>query len=234
MITNKKMFTLGIVLTVGFFVVLWIMFQPYFGGENAFHAADRLFNTISKGSSYYIPGLQEKAKALEATTVDVKLSVSPEKVRDNVAKLLMTNGIMVAKEGEQLRVQGSLGAILSAAIKDSDSMYHNRGEDLSGRYGIPEKEALFAWWNALKAMDKALKEQKKFKESKEVHEVIARGVEVGYNYYGIAPEKATARAGILTFSLVFYVIYTMWWGFAILYLCEGLGLEMKKGVKKEV
>ncbi len=234
MITNKKMFTLGVVLTVSFFVALWIMFLPYFGGENAFHAADRLFNTISKGSSYYIPGLQEKTKAWEGTTVDVKLSVSPEKLRDNVAKIFMTNGIMVAREGEQLRVQGSLGAILSAALKDSDSMYHNRGEDLSGRYGIGEKEALFAWWNALKAMDKDLKEQKKFKESKEIQEVIARGVEVGYNYYGIAPEKASTRAGILSFALIFYVVYTMWWGFAIMYLCEGLGLEMKKGAKKEV
>lgn len=234
MIRNKKAFNLGVVLTASFFAVLWIMFLPYFGGENAFHAADRLFNTISKGSSYYIPGLKEKVKEWEGTQLDVKLSVTPEKLRDNVAKVLMTNGVMVAREGEALKVQGSLGAILAAALKDSDSMYHNRGEEVSGRYSIPEKEALFAWWSALKAMDKALKEQKKFKESKEVNEVIARGVEVGYNYYGIAPEKASSRAGILAFSLIFYVVYTMWWGFAIMYLCEGLGLEMKKGAKKEV
>lgn len=234
MIRNKKTFNLGVVLTVSFFVVLWIMFMPYFGGENAFHAADRLFNTISKGSSYYIPDLVEKTKQWDGKAFDVKISVSPEKLRDNVAKVLMTNGVMVAQDGNALKIQGDLGSVMKAALKDSDSMYHNRGEDVSGRYGMPEKEALFAWWNAFKAMDKTLKEQHKFQESKAIGEVVARGVEVGYNYYGIAPEKASSRAGILAFALVFYVIYTMWWGFAIMYLCDGLGLEMKKGAKKEV
>lgn len=234
MVRNPKTFGLGLVLTVSFFVVLWIMFMPYFGGENAFHAADRLFNTISKGSSYYIPDLTEKVKEWDGKAFEVKISVSPEKLRDNVAKILMTNGAMVAQDGQALKVQGDLGSVLRAALKDSDVMYHNRGEEVKGRYGIPEKEALFAWWNALKAMDKALKEQQKFKESKAIGEVIARGVEVGYNYYGIAPEKASSRAGILAFALVFYVVYTMWWGFAIMYLFDGLGLEMKKGAKKEV
>jgi hypothetical protein len=30
------------------------------------------------------------------------------------------------------------------------------------------------------------------------------------------------------------VIYTLWWGVAILYLFEGIGLQMKAGKKKEV
>jgi hypothetical protein len=39
----------------------------------------------------------------------------------------------------------------------------------------------------------------------------------------------------MTFLLVFYVAYTMWWGFAIFYIFEGIGLSMKKAkVKKEV
>lgn len=234
MVQNKKAFNIGVFLTLSFFAVLWIMFMPYFGGENAFHAADRLFNTISKGSSYYIPGLMEKSKASDGTAVDVRISVNPGKLRDNVAKILLTNGAMVAQDGEALKVQSDLGTLLRAALKDSDSMYHNRGQEVSERYGIPEKEALFAWWSAFKAIDKDLKEQKRFKESKQINEVIARGIEVGYNYYGISPEKASSRAGILAFSLVFYVVYTVWWGFAIMYLCEGIGLEMKKGAKKEV
>jgi hypothetical protein len=39
----------------------------------------------------------------------------------------------------------------------------------------------------------------------------------------------------MTGLLVFYVIYTMWWGFAIFYMFDGIGLTMKKAkVKKEV
>jgi hypothetical protein len=34
---------------------------------------------------------------------------------------------------------------------------------------------------------------------------------------------------------VFYVVYTLWWGFAIFFIFEGIGLSMTKAkVKKEV
>jgi hypothetical protein len=39
----------------------------------------------------------------------------------------------------------------------------------------------------------------------------------------------------MTGLLLFYVMYTMWWGFAIFFLFEGFGLTMKKSkIKKEV
>ncbi|SHF86727.1 hypothetical protein SAMN02745206_02800 [Desulfacinum infernum DSM 9756] len=234
MIRNKKAFVQGALLNVSFFVVLAVMFSPLFGGENAFHASDRLFNTISKGSTYYIPGLQEKAKEWEGKEVNLEISLTPDRLADNAVKVLMTAGVMVGREEQALKIRGDFGKILSAALADSDAMYHNRGEEVSSRYGIPEKEALFAWWSAFMQMDKALKEQKEFKAAKFLQEVVAKGVEVGYNYYGIAPESAKSKAGILTFALVFYVIYTLWFGYAILLLFDGFGLEMKKGAKKEV
>ena len=79
-----------------------------------------------------------------------------------------------------------------------------------------------------------MKKQKKFKAAAFLGEAVARGVEVGYNFYGIEPEKASKEAGILSFSLFFYIFYTMWWGYAIYFLFEGMGLEMKSGAKKEV
>jgi len=33
---------------------------------------------------------------------------------------------------------------------------------------------------------------------------------------------------------VFYVVYTMWWGYGIFFMCEGLGLEMTARKKKEM
>jgi len=59
-------------------------------------------------------------------------------------------------------------------------------------------------------------------------------VEVGYNFFKIEPQTARTKAGILTFSLVFYVIYTLWFGIGVLLVFEGFGLEMKKGARKEV
>jgi hypothetical protein len=76
-------------------------------------------------------------------------------------------------------------------------------------------------------------EQKQFTQAKIMNEVITKAVEVGYNFYGISAQNIKEKAGIVTFALVFYVIYTMWWGYAIYFLFEGLGLEMKAGHKKE-
>jgi hypothetical protein len=57
---------------------------------------------------------------------------------------------------------------------------------------------------------------------------------VGYNFYRIETRKVSTVAGMLVFSLVFYVAYTLWWGYAVLFLFEGAGLQMKAGAKKEV
>ena len=90
-----------------------------------------------------------------------------------------------------------------------------------------------AWWNGLKALSKALDNQKRFAESAYVGELISRGIEVGYNYYKVKPEKAADKWLILTSALIFYVIYTLWWGFAIYFLFEGVGLQLTAGHKKE-
>ena len=35
--------------------------------------------------------------------------------------------------------------------------------------------------------------------------------------------------------LIFYIVYTMWWGYAIFHIFDGLGLSMKKAkLKQEV
>jgi len=67
-----------------------------------------------------------------------------------------------------------------------------------------------------------------------VDDVVKKGIEVGYNFYGIASEKASKKAGALAFSLIFYVFYTVWWGFSIFFLFEGFGLVMEAGKKEEI
>jgi hypothetical protein len=85
-----------------------------------------------------------------------------------------------------------------------------------------------------KEMEKDLKRQKKFDEAAWISTVSKKAVEVAYNFYGIEAKSVSETVLPMAFSLVFYVIYTMWWGYAILFLCEGVGLQMKPGAKKEV
>ncbi|MEJ5299565.1 MAG: hypothetical protein WHS38_01090 [Thermodesulforhabdaceae bacterium] len=234
MIRHTKDFVIGVILTLGFFVVLWVIFSPVFGGKNGLQAADDLFNSIAKGSAYYMKEIAEKAKTLKGQEMSLNVKLPSEQLAQNVEKILVARNFIVTRSKDQIKVSGDVGLLLQYAIDDSEIMYNNKSDSIRSLYGIPEKEAMFAWWNFLKGAQKALMEQKQFAQAKVMNDVITKAVEVGYNFYGITAKSIKEKAGIATFALIFYVIYTMWWGYAIYFLFGGLGLEMKASKKKEV
>jgi len=210
----------------GFVAVLVLIFMPLFDGRNALNYMDDLYNSISKGSAYYIGGLQEEVRAAEAAPIETAVSLESEAMASQASALFETAGVLQSMEGARLDVQGDLNAVLLAALEDSDRMFANAGDFVQAKYGMPEKEALFLWWQALKGLEKSLSKQKEFAKAKIVSTVTQKAVETAYNYYGIDPQKISDRLGIVIFSLVFYVIYTLWYGFAILFLFEGWGLRL--------
>ena len=72
-----------------------------------------------------------------------------------------------------------------------------------------------------------MQRQKKFAEAKMVAQVLKKAVECSYNYYTIEPQKISERLGIVIFSLLFYIAYTLWYGFSILFLFEGWGMKLE-------
>jgi hypothetical protein len=232
-IAHKGEFTRGIILSISFLVVLAIIYSPVFKGKNGLEAADELFNSIAKGSTYYIPSVMQKNEAFLGKDFKVTIAMNNADMAEKTALLFSTAGALVDQSGAELTIRGDLGKVLGAALQDADNMFNNRGDALADKYGYDPKEAMYNWWSAFKLADKALKKQKMFKEAKFVSEVQTKAVETGYNFYGIAPEPVSKRAGILSFSLVFYVVYTLWWGFAIFYLFEGWGLRMEAAKEKK-
>ncbi|HUV49962.1 MAG TPA: hypothetical protein VMW78_02925 [Anaerolineae bacterium] len=227
MIAHKKEFYGGAALFVAFFVVLFIIFSPVFNGQNGMQYLDSLYNSISKGSAYYIPKVKKETDTFIGNTVNMTLKMADEKQAQQTALLLTKAGARADVSGAQLNVSGDLGNILAACLTDSDSMYNNDGATVSDKYGYNERQALYNWWTALKAADKNLKKQKLFKEAKVVALAIKKVVETSYNYYTIEPQKITDKMGIVIFSLVFYVFYTLWYGFSILFMFEGWGLRLE-------
>jgi hypothetical protein len=147
----------------------------------------------------------------------------------------MATGAQVGAEGQAVTLSGDLGKILSSVLKDSDAMFKNDSQSVAARHGMDGREVLALQWNVLNKMDKELKKQKKIEESNVVNSVLRKGIEPSYNFYGIEAQRVADKAFTMIFLLVFYVVYTMWWGFAIFYMFEGMGLSMKKSkVKKEV
>jgi hypothetical protein len=230
---RKKLLGVGLIMAVVFIVVLAVMFTPLFGGKNAFEAADNFFNSIAKGSTYFIPDLMKDSESYNGKSIDVSAKLPNKNIAAAAVKLFKASGALVG-EGESLRIVGDLGQISRAALRDADAMFFNRGKPVADKYGVPEKEVLFTWWTAFREMEKDLKRQKKFKEAAWLSNASKRGLEVGYNFYRIEVREVSAAMGMLVFSLVFYVAYTLWWGYAVLFLFEGAGLQMKGGAKKEV
>jgi hypothetical protein len=125
-----------------------------------------------------------------------------------------------------VKVSGELARTLRSCLADSRQMFANEDAQVEAKYGRPGMEAMYAWWSALKELDKELKEQGRFPEAALVISVKKKAVECAYNYYGIAPKKISENLGIVIFSLAFYVFYTVWYGYAVILVFEGCGLEL--------
>jgi len=226
MTSQKRKLLAGTGLMAGFVVVLVIIFLPLYHGQNGLNYLDSLYNSISKASAYYIPSLREETGAFQGQEVSVVLSLESEDQSEKTRALFSKAGAAADSSGATLRVQGDLGGILANCLADADNMFENRGQEVADKYGYPEREVLFNWWTALKAMDKALSKQKNFERAGIVSKVNKKAVECSYNYYGIEPQKIIDRWGVVLASLLFYVLYTVWYGVAILYLFEGYGLGL--------
>lgn len=234
---NKKTLSVGTFLALTFLGVLTLIFSPVFGeGKNGLVFADDMFNKLSKGSSYFIPKVMKSNEKFKGTSVAVVIKLDkPDQMNAGAMKLLASAGADVKNASPDLKINGDLAVLLSKVLQDADDMYKNEGEKVSKRYGFDEKEVMVSWWNVLKGMDKELKKQGKIDEAKIVSDVSKKAVEPAYNFYKIEGQQVSEKAGLMTGLLVFYVIYTMWWGFAIFYIFDGIGLTMKKAkVKKEV
>jgi hypothetical protein len=249
--TSNKSLGVGIALAISFIVVLLIIFSPIFvEGRNGLVFADDLFNKLSKGSSYFIPKVakeNEKFMGRMFTTsfkVDSKPDDKPgdaEKRVERAAKLFTVNpGAKVEVNGTELKIEGDLGLVLKAALEDSDVMFKNEGDKLKAKYETAMatndvKQMFRQWNNVLPKISKEFAKEKKVEEANMVSAVTKKAVETAYNYYGVEAQKVSEKAFLMTGLLVFYVIYTMWWGFAIFYIFDGIGLTMSKSkVKKEV
>lgn len=243
--TSKKTLGVGIALAISFLVVLALIFSPIFGeGKNGLVFADDLFNKLSKGSSYFIPKVTKDNEKFmgRAFTVSIKMDKpedkpgEAEKRAELASRVYTTAGAKVEITGAELKIEGDLGKVLESALQDSDAMFKNQGETIKARYQYDDEKKMFRQWhNTLVKINKEFAKDKKIEEAKIVSDVMKKAVETAYNYYGVEAQKVSEKAFLMTGLLVFYVIYTMWWGFAIFYIFDGIGLTMSKAkVKKEV
>jgi len=226
MSSQKQSIFKGVALLGSFLVVLVLLFLPFFNGYSALEFMDNLYNSISKGSANYLPGVRQEILQFKNREIQVTFSMADEKQAAQTAQLLQAGGSRAQAEGKSVTIEGDMAGFLLSALDDAEKMYTNQGEHIRNKYGYDERRAMYNWWGALKAMDFELSKQKLFKEAKLVSVVQNKAVETAYNYYGIEAQSIRFKYGIVIISLLFYVVYTLWYGFGVLYLFEGLGLKL--------
>ena len=233
-IRNKKMFGIGSFAATTFLGVLLLIFSPVFDGKNGLQFADNSFNRLSKGSSYFIPRVAASVEKMAGAQLKQEIAFDKADDAQTAAKLFAAAGAKTEVRESRLSVEGDFAAVLRSTVADSDAMYKNDGKAVADKYGMDEKKAMKGWWTALSKIEKNLKKEKLTAEANIVGEVNKKAIEPAYNFYRIEGEKVADHAGMLSGLLVFYVAYTMWWGYSIFYLFDGLGLSMKKAkIKKE-
>ncbi len=230
---QKKLKVRGILMLISFFVVLGVIFSPVFPGKwdnpgkvNGLDFIDNVFNRISKGSSYFIPKALKDSEKFAGKKIEVKIKAENEQVAAQTAKLFEAGGAQVVVTGKELAIHGDMGLILKRSLSDADFMYKNDGKSLAEKYGFSEQQALYNWWMAFKEVGSDLTNQKKFKEAKEFATIQKKALEPAYNYYGIMAKDWQENITLIIAALAFYVFYTLWYGFGIMYLFEGLGLKI--------
>ena len=228
MIANPRKFYTGLALMVLFAVVFIAIFMPLFEGKNGLRYLDNLYNSISKGSADYIEEVRAEVQTAAAPELmTLNLLVNSDLQAQRTAPLLEKAGARVILDGAALTVSGNIVRILESCLDDAQHMYANDGAALTAKYGYAEKAVLYNWYSALRAMESDLKNQKQFKVAKLAGLVNQKAVETAYNYYGIKAEKISDRFWMVLFSLIFYVAYTLWYGFGIMYLFEGWGMQIE-------
>lgn len=254
MIKEKKKFLTGLMLLASFFAVLFWIFTPTFGdGMNGLQFADDMFNRLSKGSSYFIPKVADNNEKFMGKEIDVKFSVETPEIAESAAMLFESSGAAAKADGQNVHVKGDLGRVLASALEDADNMYHNDGQKVVMKYGYDGGEAVLvkfgdekaraghakgekvlvnSWWQSLSKIEKKLAKNKQVAEAKMVSDVTKKAIEPGYNFYQVKAAKVSDHAAILAGLLVFYIGYTLWFGFGIFYLFEGMGLSMSKAKAK--
>ncbi len=238
LVHEKKPFIKGSLMLVTFAVVFFALLSPIFHDEHGrpltgLQFADNVFNELSKGSSNFIPTVREQLKSLEGKTVDVTVKLKKPEKAELACKVIQMAGLEASTENGKLTYKGEIGRLLAQVVDDSEHLYKNDDKSVADRYGVPALDVTSAIWYVLTPSIKELQKKGMIAEAKVLDQVIRRALEPGHNFFGVEPVNVKDHVLLLACMLIFYIIYTLWYGFSIFELFEGIGLAMTKSKVKQ-
>lgn len=251
-ITNKGAFSKGFLLMITFVGVFLFIMSPSFNGRTGLEYSDDFFNMLSKHSADYFPDVKKAVEKLKGKVVSVNvvvkrpdIKVEPDAAKgqeianknaQTEAKALIAAGAQVDVKDNVMSIKADLGVVGGYALDKSIMIFNVVGEeDMAKPENIETRKQLKTLWTAFGAMIKPMQREKYIAEAKSLDTVMRKAIEPAYNFYGVPGEPVSKNIPLLVGLLAFYVVYTLWYGFAIFFMFEGVGMSMSKAkAKKEV
>jgi hypothetical protein len=243
LIHHKGAFIKGLVLLATFAAVLVCILLPLYDGpngqkQNGLSVSDDFFNKLAKNSANYLQDVTDEVneKITDQAKLDVTVKMAKPADAAAAADIFTKAGFSGEAKESTVHVAGPLKPMLLKFIADAQIVFDNDPDGkLKEFYGLGADKALTLVFEVASRSIKVLQKDRLFTEADILDSLNKRALEPAVNFYGISGEPVSKNIPALSGLLIFYVVYTMWYGYAIFYLFEGIGMSMKKSkVKKEV
>ena len=232
-IADRKKLAIGVAGLVVFTGVLAAGICPIIGGRSALVRADNLFNELAKSSANYIPDARKQASGLVGSRVDFGVKPRDPVDEHEIVRLLSLNGAEAGiADEDRVRVTGDLGRLALAAAADARTAFGNDERSLEARYAMPGYESIYCWWVVFDGLTRRYVQEGRGKEADLAKFMSAKVLEPAYNFRGIRCCGIRSNASPAALLLAFYVLFTLWYGFSILYVFEGLGISTSAASEK--
>ena len=233
LVADARKLKLGLAGLVLFSVAMAMFLFPFSGDRSALAWSDNLFNELSKSSANFVSEAEGRARKTVGQPVD--LGVHPRDLADRsqIVRLLRANGFQARiTDDDRVRVSGDLGRLALAATADAEAAFRNDRSALQAKYGTNGYEPIYHWWTVFDGLTRRYVQENRGTEADFAKFMSSKVLEPAYNFRGIRCCDIGGNAFPAAVLLVFYVAYTLWYGFSILNVFEGLGISASPGGKK--
>ncbi len=233
-VVDRKKFRIGLAGLISFGLVLAVWLLPVRNHQTGLEWADGLFNQLAKQSIAFMPTARHKAAQFGGVAVD--LGVNPRWPGGDaaVAHIVQRNGISAQVIGDgRVRIMGDLGRLANAAAEDAELLFTGAEPTLQAKYGMSGKDVIYYWWTAFEGLIRRYIQEGRPSEADFAKYMTTGVLEPAYNFAGIAPRSVAENVWAVAFLVGFYILYTLWLGFSIMCLLDGVGIRTTRAAEKK-
>jgi hypothetical protein len=233
LLAKPRSFALGVAGLLTFSAVLSISVMPFRGHSNAMAWADDFFNQLAKSSANYIEDGRKKAEKFKGQ--EVNYGMMPREFADKakMAKLVEIHGFSMESLADmRIRIKGDLGTLALEAINEASLSYENKTSEIEKEYGFKSTEVIYCWWLIFDGLTRRYTQDNMGAEANFTKLITTKILEPAYNFRDTEAKNIKDSVLPVTLLLLAYVAFTLWYGFSILLIFEGLGITSHGGGKK--